>query len=70
MAAGTVKFYDDQKGYGFISPDDGGSEIFIHIGDARRGGIDPPIKGERLEFELVTDPRSGRLRAGNVRREQ
>ncbi|MCB1484746.1 MAG: cold-shock protein, partial [Hyphomicrobiaceae bacterium] len=54
---GTVKFYNTQKGYGFIKPDDGGNDIFVHVTAVERSGIGALIEGMRISFETEPDKR-------------
>ncbi|MHA1546956.1 MAG: cold-shock protein [Alphaproteobacteria bacterium] len=65
MATGTVKWFNPQKGFGFIQPDDGGKDIFLHISAIERSGLDNPREGQKLSFELEAD-RQGRTAAGSV----
>lgn len=65
MATGTVKWFNPQKGFGFIQPDDGGKDIFLHISAIERSGLDSPREGQKLSFELEDD-RQGRTSAGSV----
>lgn len=57
MATGTVKWFDAKKGYGFIAPDDGGKDVFVHITAVTRAGMDTLQQGQRLKFETVPDRR-------------
>ncbi len=66
MATGTVKWFNTTKGYGFIQPDDGGKDIFLHASAIERAGIRAPQEGAKLAFDLEQD-RSGRSSATNVR---
>lgn len=52
MAIGTVKWFNATKGYGFIQPDDGSKDVFLHISDVQRSGIQEPREGDKLEFDL------------------
>ena len=65
MQTGTVKWYNDQKGYGFIQPDTGGKDVFVHVSALERAGMRGLTEGQKIAYELVTDPRSGRQSAGN-----
>ena len=67
MARGTVKWFNTQKGYGFIQPDSGGKDAFVHISAVQRAGLTELQEGQKLEFELVTDRRSGKEAADNLR---
>ena len=64
MPSGIVKFWKDEKGFGFITPNDGGADVFMHIKDVP-GSWDPE-EGARVTYEIVSDPRSGRPRAQKV----
>ena len=66
MATGTVKWFNTTKGYGFIQPDDGGKDIFLHASAIEQAGIRAPQEGAKLSFDLEED-RSGRSSATNVR---
>ena len=66
MATGTIKWYNPQKGYGFIQPDDGGSDVFVHISAVERAGLRGLQEGQKLSFELERDKRSGKTSAGNL----
>jgi cold shock protein len=63
---GTVKFFDAAKGYGFITPDDGGKDVFVHITAVQRSGIPELADGTQLSFELQPDPRGRGLQAVNL----
>ncbi|GLK82652.1 MULTISPECIES: cold-shock protein [Ancylobacter] len=63
---GTVKWFNDQKGYGFIQPDNGGKDVFVHISAVQRSGLQGLRDGEKLSFELQTDQRSGKTSAVNL----
>tara|TARA_R110002167_G_scaffold145352_5_gene336303 strand:+ start:490 stop:699 length:210 start_codon:yes stop_codon:yes gene_type:complete len=66
MTVGTVKFFNTAKGYGFIQPDDGGKDAFVHITALERAGIYTLNEGQKVEYELVTE-RNGKQAADNVR---
>jgi cold shock protein len=66
MATGTVKWFNTQKGFGFVQPDDGGKDIFVHISAVEQAGLRGLNDGQKLSFELVTDKRTGRTSAGNL----
>jgi cold shock protein len=66
MTTGTVKFYNGQKGYGFIQPDDGGKDVFVHASALERAGIRDLHEGQKVSFETQTDPRSGKLAVGRI----
>ena len=63
MAIGTVKWYNSTKGYGFIQPDDGSKDAFVHVSVIERAGMNDLSEGQKISFELVTDTRSGKLSA-------
>jgi len=67
MAQGTVKWFNATKGFGFIQPDDGGADAFVHISAVERAGLQNLAEGQKLEFELVSDRRSGKLSADNLK---
>ena len=66
MATGTVKFFNDQKGYGFIQPDDGGKDVFVHVSAVERSGMRGLVEGQKVSFEVETDRRSGKPSAVNL----
>jgi len=66
MATGTVKFFNAQKGYGFIVQDSGGPDVFVHISAVERAGLGSIHEGQKLNFELEKDPRSGKTSAGQL----
>lgn len=66
MAQGTVKWFDTKKGYGFIVPDDGSDDAFIHISALERAGLAGLDEGQKVEFELARG-RNGKMAAQNVR---
>jgi cold shock protein len=65
MPTGTVKWFDTTKGYGFIQPDDGGKDAFVHITEVQRAGLDGLKEGQKVSYELVTG-RGGKLAASNL----
>ena len=66
MDTGTVKWFNEQKGYGFIQPDNGQKDIFVHISAVERAGLRTLKEGQKVSFEIVTDKRTGRSSAGNL----
>ncbi|GAC1335702.1 MAG: cold-shock protein [Beijerinckiaceae bacterium] len=66
MATGTVKWFNPEKGYGFIQPDDGGKDAFVHISAVEQAGMRGLNEGQKVNYELVTDRRSGKTSAGNL----
>ncbi|MGE4373461.1 MAG: cold-shock protein [Xanthobacter sp.] len=66
MTTGTVKFFNTTKGYGFIHPDDGSPDVFVHISAVERAGMQSLTEGQKVSFEAVTDRRSGKLAADNL----
>ncbi|NKB83014.1 cold-shock protein [Brucella grignonensis] len=67
MANGTVKFFNTTKGFGFIQPDDGGVDVFVHISAVERSGMSTLNEGQKVSFEVVADRRSGKNAAENLR---
>jgi CspA family cold shock protein len=67
MATGTVKWFNGQKGYGFIQPDDGGKDVFVHISAVERAGLSHLNEGQKVSFEIRADPKSGKSNADNLR---
>ncbi len=66
MANGTVKFFNSTKGFGFIQPDDGGTDVFVHISAVERSGLSTLNEGQKVSFEVVADRRSGKNAAENI----
>jgi len=66
MAQGTVKFFNAQKGYGFIAQDNGGPDVFVHISAVERAGMSGLIEGQKLTFDIEADRRSGKSAAANL----
>jgi len=67
---GTVKWFNSQKGYGFIQPDDGGQDVFVHISAVERAGMQGLNEGQKVSFDLVTDQRTRKSSAENLRTRQ
>jgi len=67
MAIGTVKWFNSTKGYGFIQPEDGSADVFVHITAVETAGIGNLNEGQKLSFESVRDPRRGKVSAENLR---
>lgn len=67
MATGTVKWFNAQKGFGFIAPDDGGNDAFVHISAVERSGLGDLREGQKVSFELVSDRKSGKMSADNLK---
>lgn len=65
MQTGTVKFFNGQKGFGFIQPEDGGKDVFVHISAVERSGMHGLAEGQKVSFELETG-RDGRTNASNL----
>ena len=66
MSTGTVKWFNSQKGFGFIQPDDGGKDAFVHVSALERAGMRDLQEGQKIGFELVADTRSGKLSADKL----
>ncbi len=67
MATGKVKWFNDQKGYGFIQPDDGTKDIFVHISAVQRAGLQTLSENQAVSYEVTTDRRSGKMSAEQLR---
>ena len=67
MPTGTVKWFNEQKGYGFIQPDQGGKDVFVHISAVERAGLSSLNEGQKVSFDIVADRRSGKSSADNLR---
>jgi cold shock protein len=69
MVTGTVKFYNVQKGFGFgfIQPDDGGKDVFVHASALERAGMPNLVEGQKVSFDTEQDSRSGKTAVGNIR---
>jgi len=66
MITGTVKFYNDQKGFGFIQPDDGSKDVFVHATALERSGIHALREGQMVSFDTQTDQRTGKIAVGKL----
>lgn len=67
MAQGTVKWFNGQKGFGFIQPDDGSKDVFVHISAVERAGLNGLNEGQKITFDLVADRRTGKSSADNLK---
>jgi CspA family cold shock protein len=67
MQTGTVKWFNSQKGFGFIQPDEGGNDVFVHISAVERAGMRSLNEGQKISFDIVADRRSGKSSADNLR---
>ena len=67
MSQGTVKWFNAQKGYGFIQPDDGSKDVFVHISAVERAGLGGLNEGQKVSFELLADRKSGKMSAENLK---
>jgi CspA family cold shock protein len=66
MQIGTVKWFNGQKGFGFIQPDDGGNDVFVHISAVERAGFSSLAEGQKVGFEVERDRRTGKMSAGQL----
>ena len=66
MNTGTVKWFNEQKGYGFVQPDNGSKDVVVHISAVERAGLRTLKEGQKVSFEIVTDKRTGKSSAGNL----
>lgn len=66
MTTGTVKFYNSQKGFGFIQPDDGGKDVFVHATALEAAGMRGLVEGQKIVFDVQADRRSGKEAAANL----
>lgn len=67
MSTGTVKWFNPTKGFGFIQPEDGSKDVFVHISDVERSGMSTLNEGQRVSFELSRDPKNGKTSAANLK---
>jgi cold shock protein len=66
MQTGTVKFYNETKGYGFIQPDDGGKDVFVHVTALQRAGLRSLNEGQKVSFDTQEDRRTGKIAVGTI----
>ena len=66
MTNGTVKFYNNQKGFGFIQPDDGGKDVFVHATALERAGMRGLVEGQKVSFDTAEDRRSGKIAVNTI----
>ena len=66
MTNGTVKFYNEQKGFGFIKPEDGGKDVFVHATALERAGISRLVEGQKVSFDTELDSRRGKTAVANI----
>ena len=69
MESGTVKFFNEQKGFGFIAPDNGSSDVFVHVTALERAGLRSLSQGQKVSFDTEQDKRSGKTAVANIRAE-
>lgn len=69
MEKGTVKFFNGQKGFGFIAPDNGGSDVFVHISALERAGIRGLAEGQKVSFDTERNSRTGKIAVANIKAE-
>jgi CspA family cold shock protein len=67
MATGTVKWYNETKGYGFIQPDNGGKDVFVHASALERAGLRGLVEGQKVSYDVESDRRTGKESAGNLK---
>ncbi len=67
MNTGVVKWFNNQKGFGFIQPEDGGKDVFVHISAVERAGMNTLNEGQKISFDVVADRRTGKSSADNLR---
>jgi cold shock protein len=67
MATGTVKWFNEQKGYGFIQPDDGGRDVFVHVSAVERSDLRGLVEGQKISYEVQADRRTGKESAVDLR---
>lgn len=66
MNIGTVKWFNSTKGFGFIQPETGGADVFVHISAVERAGMQSLAEGQKIQFEIIRDNKSGKSSAGNL----
>ncbi len=66
MDNGTVKFYNDQKGFGFIAPDNGGKDVFVHVTALERAGMRGLTEGQKVAYDTEEDSRNGKIAVANI----
>ena len=66
MMTGTVKFYNSQKGFGFIQPDGGGKDVFVHATALERAGMHSLVEGQKVTFDTQEDRRTGKIAVGTI----
>jgi len=66
MATGTVKWFNSQKGYGFLQPDDGSKDVFVHISAVEQAGLAGLNEGQKVSYELISDRRTGKASASRL----
>ena len=66
MTIGTVKFFNSSKGYGFIAPDDGAPDVFVHVSAVEHAGMTTLAEGQKVSFDVVKDQRNGKSAAQNL----
>ena len=67
MTTGTVKWFNGQKGFGFIQPNDGSKDVFVHISAVEQAGMSTLNEGQQISYEVIADRRTGKSSAGNLR---
>jgi cold shock protein len=67
MNTGTVKFYNSQRGFGFIQPDDGGKDVFVHVTALERAGMTGLNEGQKVSFDTQQDSRTGKIAVGTIK---
>jgi CspA family cold shock protein len=67
MSQGTVKWFNGQKGFGFIQPDDGSKDVFVHVSAVERAGMQSLNEGQKITYDIVSDRKSGKSSADNLR---